>query len=196
MSSVGVGFWRAKGSDWQRRGVDGENGIPHPFPVPPHMCAAACCPVQEERYKKDMAEYVRAKRRAEKQAASKGGRHAGHRAMEGVKKKKGGKAGGGTNSKLKKPNKPSLAQPEEMDARMLSALITGIRRAFPYVAAEVGTACVSRQGGGWVCAGNGGVRDVLTAWLVAGLNIYQHVADVFWLGQHFGHLHHLLNPSA
>eukprot|EP00983_Pelagomonas_calceolata_P112066 1159846-Pelagomonas_calceolata.AAC.11 len=30
------------------------------------------------------------------------------------------------------------AQPEEMDARLLSALIVGIRRAFPFVATEVG----------------------------------------------------------
>jgi len=30
-----------------------------------------------------------------------------------------------------------MLQPEEMDARLLSALIVGIRRAFPFVAAEV-----------------------------------------------------------
>ncbi|GFH22680.1 CBF domain-containing protein [Haematococcus lacustris] len=37
---------------------------------------------------------------------------------------------------VKPPKKPDLAVPEEMDARLLSALITGIRRAFPFVAPE------------------------------------------------------------
>ncbi|GAB4813011.1 hypothetical protein N2152v2_000057 [Parachlorella kessleri] len=58
-------------------------------------------------------------------------------AERGKKGKKDGKKGGKKGGKGKAPAPtPAPAQPGELDARMLSALITGVRRAFPFVAPE------------------------------------------------------------
>ncbi|KAJ9505795.1 hypothetical protein QJQ45_006511 [Haematococcus lacustris] len=84
----------------------------------------------EERYSKERATYLRAKQRQQQQMTSR-------RSNSGT----GTTAGMGMKDRerqrpVKPPKKPDLAVPEEMDARLLSALITGIRRAFPFVAPE------------------------------------------------------------
>mmetsp|Transcript_8714 Transcript_8714/g.18540 ORF Transcript_8714/g.18540 Transcript_8714/m.18540 type:complete len:1163 (-) Transcript_8714:938-4426(-) len=56
--------------------------------------------------------------------------------------------GKGTDKPPRKPpKKPKKAEAEEMDARMLSALLTGVRRAFPYVAPEEVEPLVEAHGG-------------------------------------------------
>ncbi len=69
--------------------------------------------VQEARYKKERAAYLRAKRKVESQAAGSGGggggkgkdRHAGHAALAGVREDKKANSG----KPLKRPKKPELA---------------------------------------------------------------------------------------
>ncbi|KAG2496991.1 hypothetical protein HYH03_004996 [Edaphochlamys debaryana] len=72
---------------------------------------------QEEKYQEDKKKFWREQRQATAQAS------------------RGGRGGGryGNNRKAKPPPPPRLAVPEEVDARLLSGLITGVRRAFPFV---------------------------------------------------------------
>mmetsp|Transcript_25238 Transcript_25238/g.68591 ORF Transcript_25238/g.68591 Transcript_25238/m.68591 type:complete len:769 (+) Transcript_25238:1389-3695(+) len=74
-----------------------------------------------------MAIYLRQKKRQDEQRASTAPKKGGNGAAAGIKSKA---------KKLVPPKKPKAAVPEEMDARLLSALIVGIRRAFPFVATE------------------------------------------------------------
>ncbi|KAF5834970.1 CBF/Mak21 family-domain-containing protein [Dunaliella salina] len=89
--------------------------------------AAEVGKAQAERYRKEMAVYLRQKKRQDEQQATAAPKKGGKGAAAGIKAKA---------KKLVPPKKPKAAVPEEMDARMLSALIVGIRRAFPYVATE------------------------------------------------------------
>ncbi|KAL6757303.1 CBF/Mak21 family-domain-containing protein [Haematococcus lacustris] len=92
--------------------------------------AAATRKLQEERYSKERATYLRAKQRQQQQQISqRSNSGTGTSAGMGMKDRERQRA-------VKPPKKPDLAVPEEMDARLLSALITGIRRAFPFVAPE------------------------------------------------------------
>lgn len=70
---------------------------------------------QEERYKLELRKFRKQQAKAADKAAA---------------------AGKPAPLPKKPPRAPHKAAAEEMDARMLGALITGVRRAFPYVAAE------------------------------------------------------------
>eukprot|EP00798_Chlamydomonas_sp_ICE-L_P018712 gene18712-25235_t len=66
--------------------------------------------------------------------------------MQRHKAKKDASRGNKDNRASKGPKPPKKPIAEEMDARMLSALITGVRRAFPYVNSEEVEPMIDRHG--------------------------------------------------